>query len=432
MAELTGNAIVAQSGGPTAVINASVAGVVQEAGRHEEIESVYGALNGVLGILDENIIDLTEEKNRTIEGLKVTPAAALGTIRYKLKDFDQSREEYERILEVFAAQNIRYFFYAGGNDSMDTADKVNKLAVEMGYELRVMGIPKTIDNDLACTDHCPGYGSVIKYNAAVTVELARDAEAMSNSDLVSILEVMGRHSGWIAAGTSLARRTEFDPPHIILLPEVPFQTDKFVADCKAAMEKHRYVVVVVGEGLVDDKGKKISTAQSGAFAQDAFGHAQLGGIGEWLKKLVEDKVKVKARAAKLGIVQRSAAHWMSRTDRDEAVLVGQMAVRAAVSGQSGSMVTLVRESSAPYKCTTSLAPLADVANGEKKLPREWISEDGISMKKEFLDYARPLIQGEVQIPLEDGVPKYVRLNKISVEKKCPPRGAVKTAAAANV
>ncbi len=419
MSELTGNAIVAQSGGPTAVINASIAGVIQEAGRHEEIESIFGALNGIRGVLDEDIIDLTEEKNKTIEGLKTCPAAALGTVRHKLKDFTKDRSEYERILEVFAAHNIRYFFFAGGNDSMDTADKIAKLAAELGHELRVIGIAKTIDNDLAQTDHCPGYGSVIKFNATTLIELARDAEAMSNGDLVSILEVMGRHTGWIAAGTALAKKSESDAPHIILLPEIAFNADKFIADCQAALAKHRYCVVVVGEGLVDADGKQIAADTK----KDAFGHNQLGGIGDYLRKLVEDKAKVKSRAAKLGICQRAAAHLISRTDRDEAVLVGQAAVRAAISGDSGKMVTLVRESSAPYKCSTGLAPLADIANGEKLLPKDWIAADGISMKQEFLDYARPLIQGEVPIVFEDGLPKYVRLDKVPVDKKCAPRGA---------
>lgn len=420
MPELNGNIVVAQSGGPTAVINASLAGVIHEAGRHPEIESIYGALNGIRGVLDEEMVDLTEEKNTTIEGLKTCPAAALGTVRYKIKP-----DDYARALEVFQAHNVRYFFYAGGNDSMDTADKIAKLAVERNFELRVIGIAKTIDNDLAITDHCPGYGSVVKYNATALIELARDAEAMSNGDLVSILEVMGRHSGWIAAGAALAKKSEFDPPHIILLPEVVFNPDKFLADCRAALSRYRYCVVVVGEGLVDAEGRQIAADDK----VDAFGHKQLGGIGDYLRKWIEEKTKFKARAAKLGIVQRAATHLMSRTDRDEAYEVGQAAVRAAIAGETGKMVTLVRESNSPYQCRTGLAPLADIANGEKLLPKDWIAENGISMKQEFLDYARPLIQGEVPIPFEDGLPKYVRLEKIPVDKKCAPRSDAKVSAA---
>ena len=285
--ELEGNCLVAQSGGPTAVINASVAGVVAEALNNPCIEEVYGGMNGVLGILKEEIIDLAEESQQNVRGLRYTPASALGTCRFKLK----REQEYERILEVFEAHNIRYFFYCGGNDSQDTADKISKLAQSKGYDLRVIGVPKTIDNDLVTTDHCPGYGSVVKYICSVVRESALDNEAMGQHDLVSIIEVMGRNAGWIAAGSTLAKAKDNanDAPHLILLPEVPFSKDKFVEDVQAVLKKNKYCLVVVGEGLIDKDGNYIANSASG---QDAFGHQQLGGVGDFLASVVEQNLAV--------------------------------------------------------------------------------------------------------------------------------------------
>jgi 6-phosphofructokinase 1 len=409
--ELVGNCLVAQSGGPTTVINASVAGVVSEALNNPCIEEVYGGINGVLGILKEELIDLAEESQQNIRGLRFTPASALGTCRFKLK----REQDYERILEVFEAHNIRYFFYCGGNDSQDTADKISKLAQKKGYELRVIGVPKTIDNDLVTTDHCPGYGSVVKYLCTVIRECALDHEAMGQHDLVSIIEVMGRNAGWIAAGATLAKGKDNakDAPHIILLPEVPFSKEKFVEDVRDVLKKNKYCLVVVGEGLLDKDGNYVANSATG---QDAFGHQQLGGVGDFLANFVEQNLAVKARSSKLGIGQRAAAQCSSQADNDEAFMAGTAAVKAAVAGETDKMVILVRAEGENYECETSLAPLSEIANGVKEIPADWISEDGISMTAKFIKYCQPLIQGEVQVPYENGVPAYVRLSKRRVRK----------------
>ena len=413
--ELIGNCLVAQSGGPTAVINASVAGVISEALNQECIEEIYGGINGVLGILKEELIDLAEESQQNIRGLRYTPASALGTCRFKLK----RDQEYERILEVFEAHNIRYFFYCGGNDSQDTADKISKLAQSKGYALREIGVPKTIDNDLVTTDHCPGYGSVVKYLCSVVKESALDHEAMGQHDLVSIIEVMGRNAGWIAAGTTLAKSKENpnDAPHLIYLPELSFSKDKFIEDVQTVLKKNRYCMVVVGEGLVDKDGNYVANSASG---QDAFGHQQLGGVGDFLANYVEQNLAVKARSCKLGIGQRAATHCSSQTDNDEAFMAGQAAVTAAMEGETDKMVILVRGEGEAYSCETGLAPLSEIANGVKEIPEDWISEDGVSMTAKFIKYAQPLIMGEVEVPYENGVPAYVRLSKRRVRKVLDP------------
>jgi len=415
MAELVGNCLVAQSGGPTAVVNASIAGVVAEALNHSSIEEVYGGLNGILGILNEEFVDLAAESQQQIRALRSTPGAALGTCRFKLK----KQQDFDRVIEVFKAHNIRYFFYCGGNDSQDTADKISKLAQAQGHEMRVIGVPKTIDNDLPVTDHCPGYGSVIKYICTTVRELACDNEAMGQNDLVSILEVMGRNAGWIAAGSALAKRRDHphDPPHLIYLPESPFSPEKFAEDVRRVLKRERYCLVVVGEGLVDKDGNYVATDSA---SSDAFGHAQLGGAGEYLKSLVEQHVGVKARTAKLGIAQRAAAHCSSKTDNDEAFLAGQAAVKAAIAGETDKCVILVRGDTDHYTCETGLAPLAEIANGVKKLPGEWINEDGVSMNFQFFRYALPLIQGEVAVPYDNGLPVFARLEKHRVDKILPP------------
>jgi 6-phosphofructokinase len=372
-------------------------------------------MNGVLGILKEDLIDLAEESQQNIRGLRYTPASALGTCRFKLK----RDQEYERILEVFEAHNIRYFFYCGGNDSQDTADKISKLAQSKGYTLRVIGVPKTIDNDLVTTDHCPGYGSVVKYLCSVVKESALDHEAMGQHDLVSIIEVMGRNAGWIAAGTTLAKSKENpnDAPHLIYLPELPFSQDKFVEDVQNVLKKNRYCMVVVGEGLVDKDGNYVANSASG---QDAFGHQQLGGVGDYLANLIEQNLAVKARSCKLGIGQRAAAHCSSQTDNDEAFMAGQAAVKAAMEGETDKMVILVRGEGEAYSCETGLAPLSEIANGVKEIPSDWISEDGVSMTAKFIKYAQPLIMGEVEVPFDNGVPAYVRLSKRRVRKVLDP------------
>jgi 6-phosphofructokinase len=422
MAELVGNLLVAQSGGPTAVINASVAGVIQEAGRHEFIEEIYGALNGIWGILNEELIDLNDEKAKAIEGLKYTPAAALGTCRYKLdfkKKPDQAAKDMDRLFEVFQAHNIRYFFYVGGNDSQDTAHKIHDEAIKRGYEMRIIGVPKTIDNDLPHTDHSPGYGSVIKYAATTVMEIAADVSSMKTEEgSCCIIEVMGRHAGWIAAGTVLAHRAAHDAPHIILIPEVLFDEEAFLKRVKEVIEAHRCCVVVVGEGLKNLKGEEVAADKS---RLDAFGHPVLSGVAEVIEDIVGEKLKLKARTVKLGYAQRAASHFASAIDAMEAAACGEAAVRAAADGKSGFMVKLIRMQSEPYKWTTDLQPLGDIANVEHKIPRDWMTEDGFLPNEKFVAYARPLIQGEVKVPVESGLPKYVTLDRSPVEKKLAAR-----------
>jgi 6-phosphofructokinase len=420
--QLRGNAVVAQSGGPTAVINASACGVIQEALRSGVIDQLYGANNGILGIIQEDLFDLRAESAETIAGLRSTPAAAIGSCRYKLGDLHAARDKYQRILDVFRAHNIRYFFYIGGNDSMDTADKINRLAAEVEYELRVVGVPKTIDNDLVGTDHCPGYGSVAKYLATAVMETGRDNEAMRTFDAVTILEAMGRNTGWIAAATGLARRRQEEAPHLIYVPEIPFHIERFLTDVREVHRRLGWVFVVVSEGLVDEKGEYVA-AQGGRFASDAFGHRQLGGVADFLRRLIEQEIGMKARYNKPGTCQRNAIHFASRTDSDEAYRCGQEAVRQAVGGSSGFMITLVRESDCPYRCRTGLAPLAEAANGVKYLPRHYLDAAGTQITDVMRRYAGPLVLGEVPIPIgADGLPEFVRFQRQPVPRKLPAWG----------
>jgi len=423
MAELNGNLLVAQSGGPTCVINSSIAGVITEAGRHEAIEEIYGGLNGIFGILNEELIDLGDERARTIEGLRYTPAAALGTCRYKInfdKKPEQAARDMDRLFEVLSAHNIRYFFYAGGNDSQDTAHKIHLEAVKRGYELRVMGVPKTIDNDLPCTDHCPGYGSVIKYNSATVMEVGLDVGSMATDDgSCCIVEVMGRAAGWIAAGTVLAKQgNPAQPPHIILLPEIPLDEDAFLNKVKATVAEHNYCIVVVGEGLKNTAGEEIGADKT---RLDAFGHAVLSGAADALASVVQGRLNLKTRTVKLGYAQRAAAHFASQTDSDEAFACGTAAVKAAVDGKSGFMPKIVRLSTKPYKWTIELEDLAHIANVEHFIPRDWISEDGMMPNEKFVEYAAPLIHGEVKPPMVNGLPQYAVLERSPVEKKLPAR-----------
>jgi 6-phosphofructokinase 1 len=410
--ELVGNCLIGQSGGPTAVINASVAGVVAEALNHAAIEEVYGALNGVLGLLGEDLVDLAAESQQAIRGLRYTPGAALGSCRAKLK----KPAEFERVLEVFKAHNIRYYFHIGDGDSQETATKLVETAKAHNYDLRVIGIPKTIENDLPATDHCPGYGSAIKYIGATVKELSLDAEAMGQGDLVTIVEVMGRNSGWLAAGASLAKRRDHpnDPPHLVYLPEVPFTNEKFLDDVRRVLKREKHAVVVVGEGLVDKDGNYVAVENA-----DAAGHTQLGGVGEALKDLVESQVGAKCRVARLGITQRSAAHLASKTDADEAFLAGQAAVKAAIAGETDKLVTLVRGDGDTYTCETGLSNLSDVVGNPKRLPKEWINEDGVSLNFQFFRYATPLIQGEISVPYDNGLPAYAKLARETVDKQLP-------------
>lgn len=424
MAELVGNLLVGQSGGPTAVINASLAGVLQEAGKHDCIEEIYGGLNGILGILDEELTDINEQKAKTIEGLRYTPAAALGTCRYKIdfkKKPEQATRDMDRLFEVFKAHNIRYFFYIGGNDSQDTSHKIHLEAVKRAWDMRVIGVPKTIDNDLPHTDSCPGYGSVIKYNAATVMEIGFDVASMATDDgFCCIVEVMGRSAGWIAAGAIVARREPSDPPHIILLPELPFNQEKFLAKVKETIDARHYCIVVVGEGLKNEAGEEIGADKS---RLDAFGHPVLSGAADALAEIVQGKLNTKTRTVKLGYAQRAAEHYASATDSNNAYACGVAAVKAAVDGQSGFMVKIVRNSNGngSIKWETGLQDLADIANVEHLIPRDWIAEDGFLPNEKFVAYARPLIDGEVKIPMEGGLPKFVTLEKAPVEKVLPAR-----------
>jgi 6-phosphofructokinase 1 len=419
MDTLCGNAVVAQSGGPTAVINSSACGVIQEAFEHGVIGDVYGANNGVLGLLQEDLFDLRAESAGTIQGLRRTPSAAIGSCRYKLGDLNADRDKYQRILDVFRAHDIRYFFYIGGNDSMDSADKVGRLAREADYELRVIGVPKTIDNDLVATDHCPGFGSVAKFLATAVMEAGRDTEAMCTFDSVTILEAMGRNTGWIAAATGLARRCEEDAPHLIYVPEIPFQIERFLTDVRAVHRRLGGVFIVACEGLVDEKGKYL-TAQEGRFATDAFGHRQLGGVAELLQRLVQEEIGLKCRYNKLGTCQRNAVHFASRNDSDEAYQCGREAVRQAVVGKTGFMITLVREIDRSYRCGTGLARLAEVANGVKHLPRDYMDEAGTRITEAMRAYAGPLVLGEVPIRIgPDGLPEFIRFQRRPIPKKLP-------------
>jgi ATP-dependent phosphofructokinase / diphosphate-dependent phosphofructokinase len=425
MPELVGNLLVGQSGGPTAVINASVAGVLQEAGKHECIEEIYGGLNGILGILNEELIDINDEKAKTIEGLRYTPAAALGTCRYKIdfkKKPEKAAQDMDRLFEVFQAHNIRYFFYAGGNDSQDTSHKIHLEAVKRGWDMRVIGVPKTIDNDLPHTDSCPGYGSVVKYCATTVMEVATDVGSMATDDgSCCIIEVMGRAAGWIAAGTVVAKQgNPAQAPHIILLPELAFNEEKFLAKVKETVAAYKYCIVVVGEGLKDEKGEEIGADKT---RLDSFGHPVLAGAAEKLKEIIQGKMNLKTRTVMLGYAQRAAAHFASATDANNAYATGVAAVKAAVDGKSGYMVKIVRnvQGDGSIKWSTDLQPLEDIANVEHFIPKEWIAEDGFLPNDKFAEYARPLIEGEVKVPMEGGLPKYVVLEKSKVEKKLAPR-----------
>ncbi|MFZ5496332.1 MAG: 6-phosphofructokinase [Verrucomicrobiota bacterium] len=412
--ELVGNCLIGQTGGPTAVVNASVAGVVAEALNHSCIEEVYGALNGVHGLLGEDLVDLAAESQQAIRGLRYTPGAALGSCRGKLR----KPADFERVLAVFKAHNIRYYFHIGDGESQETAVKLAETAAAQGYELRVIGIPKTIENDLSATDHCPGYGSAIKFIGATVKELSLDAEAIGQGDLVTLVEVMGRNTGWLAAGASLAKRRDHpnDPPHLVYLPEVPFSNEKFLDDVRRVLKREKHCVVVVGEGLVDKDGNYVSVETS---ANDAAGHAQLGGVGETLKDLVESQLGAKARVARLGVAQRAAAHLASKADADEAFLAGQAAVKAAIAGETAKLVTLVRGDSDQYTCETGLTALGEVVGNLKKLPKEWVNEDGVSLNFQFFRYATPLIQGEVGVPYDNGLPAYAKLARETVDKTLP-------------
>jgi ATP-dependent phosphofructokinase / diphosphate-dependent phosphofructokinase len=400
---LKGNLVIGQSGGPTAVINASLYGVIMQAREHPEIDGVYGSLAGITGILNERMIDLRAEPEVEIQRLRSTPSAALGSCRKKLAPAD-----YERILSVFQAHNIRYFCYAGGNDSADTSYRISMMAQEAGYELRVMGIPKTIDNDLAYTDHCPGYGSVARFNAMAIRDAGKDTEAIGIVDNVKIIETMGRNAGWITAAAALGRECEDDAPHLIYLPERPLREEQVLNDVKRVFDRLGFCVIAVCEGVKGESGEVLAASKK-AVDVDSFGHPQLGGAADYVCKLVSGNLGLKARFDKPGTIQRMFALAASPVDIDEAEMVGRVAVRAMIEGTTGQMVTLVRTSNTPYTCTTGLALLQEVANAEKLMPDEFINAEGNFVTPAFLNYAQPLIGPTL--------PAYTRLAKQLVAKK---------------
>ena len=412
------NAFYAQSGGVTAVINATACGVLQTAAEHKDvIGKVLVGANGILGALNEELIDASKESKRAIAGLRSTPGGAFGSCRYKLKPYAEDPREYHRLIEVFQAHNIRYFFYNGGGDSQDTANKVSQLGARLGYPLQCIGVPKTVDNDLPVTDCCPGFGSVAKYVAVSTKEAALDIESMcATSTKVFVLEVMGRHAGWIAAAGALARDQAGDPPHIILLPEVPFNRQQFLRRVKATVAEKGFCVVVVSEGVRFANGKFVG--ESGA-AKDAFGHAQLGGVAPVIANMITAKLGYKHHWAVADYLQRAARHIASATDVEQAYALGRAAVKLAVAGKTAVMPTIVRTNDSPYRWKTGEAKLSKVANVERFMPKSYISKDGFDITARAMRYLRPLIAGEDYPRYKNGVPEYVRLRQQRVAKKLP-------------
>jgi 6-phosphofructokinase len=413
------NAFYAQSGGVTAVINASACGVIETARRHRDrIGKVYAGRNGILGALDEDLVDTSRESARDIAALRHTPGGAFGSARYKLKGLEENQAEYERLIEVFRAHDIGYFFYNGGGDSADTCLKVSRLGEKMGYPVIAIHVPKTVDNDLPITDTCPGFGSVAKYVAVSTREAALDVASMSRtSTKVFVLEVMGRHAGWIAAASGLAGTRAGDPPHIILFPEIPFDQAAFLARVQECIRKHDYCVVVVSEGARYPDGRFLADAGT----RDAFGHKQLGGAATVIAGLVRDELKLKYHYAIADYLQRSARHLASKVDVEQAYAVGKAAVELALQGRNSVMPVIVRRSDRPYRWSIGSAPLDRVANREKMMPRSFITRDGFGITAAARRYLEPLIQGEAWPPYRKGLPDYVTLKGIPVRKKLPPR-----------
>ncbi len=412
------NAFYAQSGGVTAVINASAAGVIETARQHPtRIGTVYAGRNGILGALDEDLIDTRHESAADIAALRHTPGGAFGSCRYKLQDLQQHRAEYQRLIEVFKAHDIGYFFYNGGGDSADTCLKVAQLSAALGYPIQAIHIPKTVDNDLPITDCCPGFGSVAKYVATSIREAGYDVASMAKtSTKVFILEVMGRHAGWITAACGLASEAEGEPPHVLLFPEIPFEPKLFLDQVDACVQRHSYCVVAVSEGIRQADGRFI--AESGL--TDAFGHAQLGGVAPVLANLVKSALGYKYHWAVADYLQRAARHLASAVDVEQAWALGARAVELALAGHGGVMPTIVRLSDVPYQWTLGMAALEDVANVEKFMPREFISAEGFHITDACRRYLAPLIQGEAWPPFVNGLPHYVRLQNRAVPRQLPP------------
>lgn len=414
MKNLKGACMFAQSGGPTSVINSSAAGVFLEALKSPEITKVYGAAHGIKGVLDEQFYDIGLENKKELELLKYTPSSALGSVRYKLKDVSVDDTDYKRILEVFKKYDIRYFFYNGGNDSMDTCNKISKFLNGSGWDCNVIGVPKTIDNDLFGTDHCPGFASAAKYIATTLMEINLDAKVY-NTGMVCVIEVMGRNAGWLTAAASLAGYKGLGAD-LIYLPEVAFDVDKFVSDVEDVLAKNdNKCIAVVSEGIKLADGRYVG--EFTASKTDLFGHAQLGGVGQMLANVIKEKTGIKTRAIELSLMQRCGAHLASKVDVEEAFGAGAEAVKAAVSGETDKMVCFERDmSTGHYVCKYKLLPLELAANTEKTVPLDWITDNGTALSDKFVEYALPLIQGDAKAPLEDGLPRFAKLKKVLVEK----------------
>ncbi|GBF70472.1 6-phosphofructokinase [Clostridium phoceensis] len=408
MNQLTGACIIGQSGGPTAVINASAQGVIQTALKTPCITQVLGAAHGIKGVLEDKLYDMAQEDPAELDLMKYTPSSALGSCRYKLADPDVDDTDYQRILEIFKKYNVRYFFYNGGNDSMDTCNKISKYMQKVGYECRIMGVPKTIDNDLNGTDHCPGFASAAKYIATSCAEVWQDAHVY-DTGMVTIIEIMGRHAGWLAGSAALASLTGCGPD-LVYLPETDFDMDRFLSDVKAVYDKTGKCMVAVSEGIHYADGTFVSEAKTSA--TDGFGHAQLGGLASMLAETVKQKLGAKVRGIELSLLQRCGSHLASKTDVEEAYLAGQAAVEAAAEGFTDKMVAFQCTRDGSYACKTVLEPLDIVANFEKKVPRAWINEAGNGVTQEFIDYVLPLIQGETDAPKENALPRFARLKKV--------------------
>ena len=412
------NALYCQSGGVTAVINATACGVIETARKYsDKIGTVYGAKNGIIGALREELIDTSCESDEDISALQHTPGGAFGSCRFKLKDIQAQRAEYERLIEVFKAHNIGTLFYNGGGDSSDTAYKISKVADELGFPVNCIGVPKTIDNDLPITDTCPGFGTTAKYIATSIMEASLDVESMSESSTkVFVMEVMGRHAGWIAAAGGLAGNSHDEPPQIILFPEIPFDKEAFLKRVKYSVENFGYCSIVVSEGVQDSDGNFLADAGT----VDAFGHAQLGGVAPVIANMIRQAHGYKYHWAVSDYLQRSARHLASQTDFEQAYAVGEAAVMLALDGQNGVMPVIKRLSDNPYTWEIATAQLADMANVEKMLPRDYITEDGFGITEKCRTYMQPLIHGEAYPPYENGLPKYIRLQNNVLDKKLPP------------
>jgi 6-phosphofructokinase 1 len=409
------NVIVAQSGGPTVAINAALAGVVKAATESEEYDVVYGSVYGILGILDDHILNLSQKAEEIpdfVETLKISPSMYLGSCRYKLPDFEDDDATYAYIFHQFKKYNIGAFFYIGGNDSMDTVLKLSHYGEQIGSDIRIIGIPKTIDNDLCVTDHTPGYGSAAKYVASSVLEVAHDTYIYSVKS-VTIVEIMGRDAGWLTAAAALARNSYNTAPHLMYFPEVAFDKDKFIADVKEQLTLRNNVIVAVSEGIRDKDGNYFSAAKP---TNDQFGHAQLSGTGKCLEYFIKEAVNVKVRSIELNVLQRCSAHISSLTDIEESFMLGSKAVDFAKQGVSKCMLTLKRVSDAPYKTVVETADIKEIANEAKAIPRQWINEEGNDVTQALVDYMKPLIVGEPEIRYENGIPVYLPVTHLNLDR----------------